>query len=178
MPETKILSTKTVFTSKYFKVNNVTIERTGKQFTKDIIERTPVVLILPYTTDNMIFMERQYRDALQRMSLELVAGQMDPGEDPLKAAQRELQEETGLIAKKWKKIAKWDQAVNMQTEVHVFFATDLEEGEPHLDEDEVIEVIKMPLTEVLEKIENNEMTAAFHIAAILLFDRLKREGKV
>ena len=118
------------------------------------------------------------RDALNRMSLELVAGTIEKDGDPLETAKRELREESGFTAKNWKKLYEWDLSANMNAKVHLFAATDLEPGKQKLDFDEEIEIIKLPIEKVLEKIENAEITAASHIAAILLFDRLRKEGKL
>jgi len=172
----KLLSTKTVFSSKYFKVNQNVIERNGKKFTKDFVERNPVVLIIPYTADE-VYLESQFRDALGKMNLEIVAGTIEVGGDPLETAKRELKEEAGLIAKTWKKIAEWQLSPNMQAKIHVFAATDLETGEQQLDFDEEITIIKMPLQKALKNIETGEMITASHIAALLLFERLVKERK-
>src|SRR5579863_6374429 len=128
----KILSSKTVFTSKYFKVNQKIIERNGKTFTKDFIEKNPTVLVIPYTSTNEIYIESQFRASLERIVLEVVAGNIETGDDPLESAKRELKEEAGLTAKKWKKIAEWNLSANMYSKIHVFAATDLEEGEQKL----------------------------------------------
>lgn len=178
MSDSKIISTKTVYQSKFFKVDQVEIERDGKRFTKDFIERVPVVFILPYTAQNEIYLELQYRDIFQKSLLEIIAGQIDPEEDPLEAAKRELQEETGLQAKNWKKVATWQVGANQKQTIHLFFATDLEEGEQQLDEDEEIETVKLSLDEALQKVENGEISIGSHAATILLFDKLKREGKL
>jgi ADP-ribose diphosphatase len=178
MPDTKILSSKTVFTSKFFKVINKNIERNGKRFSKDLIEKNPIVLIIPYTADNEIYIESQYRDAFGGLSLEVVAGTIENNDDPLDTAKRELEEEAGLSAKSWKKIAQWQISSNMNAVAHFFIATDLKEGKQHLDEDEEITILKLPFEEVLKKVENGEMKVAYHIAALLLFDRLRKEGKI
>lgn len=174
----KILSTKTLFASKYFKINQRVIERNGKTFTKDFIERNPVVMIIPYTSDYDIYIEEQFRDALGKVCLELVAGNIEEGDDPLESAKRELKEEAGLIAKKWSKVCEWNLSVNMKAPIHLFAVTDLEEGEQQLDDDEEITIKKMPLESIVKKIENGEITTPSHIAGLLLFDRLLKEGKI
>lgn len=179
MTQSKIVAKKEILKSKHFRVDHITVERNGKIFEKDLVERIPVVLILPYTKDNEVYLESQYRDALEKTSLEVVAGSMDhPDEDPLVTAKRELEEETGLTAATWKSLGVWNLSVNMKAKIHLFLATDLTEGKPHLDDDEIIDVVKMPLTKALAKIESGEITAASHIALLLLFDRLRKEGKV
>jgi ADP-ribose pyrophosphatase len=172
-----VLSTKTVYTSKYFKVIQKTIERNGQKFTKDIIERNSSVIIIPYIKDE-IYLESQYRDSFDRMNLEVVQGTITTGDDPLETAKRELQEEVGLTAKTWKKLAEWELSAILKAKQYIFAATDIEQTEQHLEFDEEIEVMKMPLEKVLHKIENGELTTASHIAALLLFDRLRREGKL
>lgn len=173
----KILSTNTVFSSRYFTISRNIIERNGKTFTKDFIHRTPTVYIIPYTNDE-IYLELQYRDAFKKNLLEIVAGKIEQNDTPLEAAKRELREETGLSANTWMKIADWDLSANMQSKIHVYVATDLTVHKQKLDIDEQIEIIKMPLTAVIDKVMNGEITIASNIAALFLFDKLKREGKL
>jgi ADP-ribose pyrophosphatase len=173
----KILSTKTVFTSKYFKVIQKVIERHGKTFTKDLIEKNSTVFVIPYT-ENEIYIESQYRDAYEKELIEVVAGKIESGKDPLETAKRELLEEAGLIANKWTKIAEWDMSANILEKIYVYAVTDLEEKKQHLDVDEEIKIMRLPFEEVLDKINNGEITIASNIAALFLFDKLKGEGKL
>jgi len=135
------------------------------------------VIIIPYTDDE-IYLESQYRDALGKINLEAVQGTIATGDDPLQTAKRELEEETGLVARKWKKLAQWDLSAILDAKQYIFAATDFEQKEQHLEFDEEIEIMKMPRTTILDKIETGELTTASHIAALLLFDRLRREGKI
>jgi ADP-ribose pyrophosphatase len=174
----KIISKEEVYKAKYFRVSKITLERNGKTFTKEFIERNSTVVIIPYTSENEIYIESQFRDALNRVTLEAVAGQIEEGDDPLYTAKKELLEETGLTARTWHKLAEWDLSVNMKSKVHVFAAADLTQGEAKPDEDEEIEMIKMPLDEVIAKIENGELTGTSHIAALFLFKKMREEGKL
>jgi ADP-ribose diphosphatase len=174
----KILSTKTVFTSRYFKVIHKDIERNGKQFSKEFIERIPSVLIIPYNADNSIYLVSEFRDAFNKKVLNLIGGKMEQGDDPLESAKRELKEEAGLTAKIWKKLYEWELNVNMNSKIYLFAATDLEKGEQQLEIDEEIDVVKFPVDTILEKVENGEISTTEDIAALLLFDRLRKEGKV
>jgi ADP-ribose diphosphatase len=174
----KILSSKPLFTSRYFKVIQNTIERDGKTFTKDFVKRNSITLIIPYTADNELYMEKQFRDALGEDVIEFPAGQIEGDDDPLETAKRELKEEAGLTAKKWDKLAEWQLSANMDAKIYVYAATELQEGEQELEFDEEITLVKMPLTGLSEKIEKGEMKIASHIAAALLFERLRTEGKL
>jgi ADP-ribose pyrophosphatase len=172
------LSSKTVYQAKYFRIVQKQIERNGKTFTKDFIERSSVVSILPITDQGEIYLEKQYRDAFGKEILEIVAGTMENDDNPLESAKRELQEETGLTAANWKQIASWELSVNMLAKQYIFVATGITEGPSHLDEDEQIDVIKMPFEEAVEKAVSGEIIATTHIAAILLYDKLKKDGKI
>lgn len=174
----KILSTEVTYTAKYFKINRKTLERNGKTFTKDFIERVPVVMIIPYTADGQVYLESQYRDAHKRKCIEVIAGHMEEPFDPLENAKRELEEETGLTAKKWKLIAQWEQTPNMNAPLYIFAATDLTHGEQRLDADEEIEVVKMPVAEAVQQIVDGTMDIALEIAPLLFFEKLWKEGEI
>ncbi|HSW47922.1 MAG TPA: NUDIX hydrolase [Candidatus Saccharimonadales bacterium] len=178
MTKTKIISTIPAYISKYFRVDKVEIERNGKTFAKDILTRSSSVIILPINDQDEIYLVSQYRDSYQKVLLETVAGHMEEGETPLEAARKELQEETGITAKTWKHLKKIHTSANIHDEVNIFFATELTTGEQNQDEDEDIEIVKIPFAEALSKIEKGEISVSSNIAAILLVDKLKKEGKL
>lgn len=176
--ESKLQSTKKVFQSTHFHIDEIVVSKEGKEFTKDLITWKPIVYVIPYTEKGEVYLEMQWRDALQRIGLEVVAGHIEASEDLLIAAKRELEEETGLIAKRWTQLTTFDLSMNIRAKLTVFAATELEEGENNLDDDESIALVKMPLAEAIEKVEKGEITGAGHVAALLLFDKMKREGKL
>lgn len=175
--KSKIISTKNIHKSKYFQVDSVKLERNGKTFTKDIISRTPAVIILPETSSGEIYLVSQYRDSMREVLLETVAGHMEDGDTPLQAAKRELRQETGLTAKIWKQLETLYVSANMNAVAHVFYATDLEEGEQDLDIDEDITIVKIPFDTALRKIDAGEIRVSSNIASLLLLDRWKREAR-
>ena len=174
----KILSQKTVFKSKFFRVDQITIERNGKTFTKDLIIRSQFVKILPLTAENEIYLIYQYRDALQKVVLEVVGGTIEKEMEPLETAKRELEEEAGLLAHMWKKIATVQLSANLVSIDHFFLAKDLEITKPHPDDDEDLKVIKMPFQEAVTKVITGEISIASNIAAILMLDKLLKQGKI
>jgi 8-oxo-dGTP pyrophosphatase MutT (NUDIX family) len=119
--------------------------------------------------DEMVLV-RQYRHGIGESSLELPAGVMEPGEEPLVAARRELCEETGYVAERWASIAAFATEPSRQTvRAHFFCALGAEPtGTRALDESEDIEVVRVPRRSVLGLIESGEITHGVHVGAILL----------
>ncbi|MGI8419947.1 MAG: NUDIX domain-containing protein [Candidatus Levyibacteriota bacterium] len=172
----KVISKQEVYKAKYFRITKVELEKNGKKFTKEFIERNSTVFILPIAADGTLHMISQHRDAFNKTLLEVVAGTMEEGADPLETAKRELSEETGLTAKNWKQIAQWELSVNMNSPMYVFVATDLKEGEAHLDEDEEITNVTLSLDEAIKKVVSGEIIASSHVACLLLYRMLREEG--
>jgi ADP-ribose pyrophosphatase len=174
----KILSTKTVYKTNFFKVDQVEIERKGKVFKKEIISRRPHVLILPLTNENEIYLIKQFRDVYQKELLEVVAGYIEEDEDPLAGAKRELKEETGLSANNWNHLTTIQTSANMNSTIYIYVAKDLTEGVSEQEEDEEISLIKIPFDEAVKKVVEGEIFVSAYMTAILLLDKLKKEGKI
>jgi ADP-ribose pyrophosphatase len=133
--------------------------------------RPDIVLILPVTPTQEIVFVRQYRHGVNEILLELPAGTFDPHrENSLKAAKRELQEETGYGATNLTKIATlFDNPVKDTNKIHLFVAEDaIPTGKQKLDETEAIEVILIPKLKIKEKIIEGEICVCGSIAAIFL----------
>lgn len=178
MSNSKIISSKNVFKSRYFKVDKEQIERDGKVFTKDILKRTSSVIVLPINENDEIILVSQYRDSHQKFLLETVAGHIEEGETPLESAKKELEEETGFSAKTWKHICSIHTSANIQDEVHIFYAENLTEGKQNFDEDENIQIVKVPFSKALEKIDTGEISVSSNIASLLLLDRWRSEAGI
>ena len=178
MSQTKILSEQTILKSSKFQVDKVSLERNGKIFTKDIITRNDIVVILPITSNNEIYLIKQYRDAFQKELLEVIGGTIDTEASPLETAKRELKEEAGLTAKTWKQLQTVAISANIKGNVFVFLASDLTEGVQTPDEDEEITVIKMTISEAVQKVVNGEFFIASDIAHILFLNQLQEEGRL
>lgn len=174
----KIVLQEEVYRAKYFRIEKVELEKNGKRFTKEFIKRNTAIHILPITPDGKVYLLKQHRDAFNKTLLEIVAGTMEEGGDPLETAKRELKEETGITAKHWKQIMQWELSVNMNSPIYVFVATELEVGEAHPDEDEEITPIIMTLDEAIQKVFSGEIVGASHAASLLLYKQLLTEGKI
>ncbi len=140
----------------------------GHVATREIVEHPGAVGIVALTSDDGLLLVQQYRKAAETLTLEIPAGTLGPGEDPLACAVRELKEETGYTAGTMHSICSFYTAVGFCTEMmHLFVARDLEPGEAANEEDESIEVVTASVTSALEMIERHSIVDAKTVAAVL-----------
>jgi ADP-ribose pyrophosphatase len=182
----QLLSSKLVYQGPLFRVmHDKIIEPTGKANERDVIRHNGSVVILAIDRSKSkknpwIVMERQYRHAANQYLWELPAGKLDAGEDPLAGAQRELAEETGYAAKKWKPLVEYYASPGFLGEsMKVFIAEGLVAGDAHPEEDEEIEFRLVKLSECLKMIEKGEILDGKTLTSVLLYARLtagKRKG--
>ena len=144
----------------------------GVEIVRDIVNPGEAAVILPINENNEVVFERQLRESIGKISLELPAGRVDPGEDAIHAAKRELEEETGLIAENIEHMITLYPSTGYTSEkVHIFLARDFKEGHIKLDAtEEIIDLVKIPLDECIEKVKNGEFENASQIIAILLYN--------
>ena len=144
----------------------------GVEIVRDIVNPGEAAVILPINENNEVVFERQLRESIGKISLELPAGRVDPGEDAIHAAKRELEEETGLIAENIEHMITLYPSTGYTSEkVHIFLARNFKEGHIKLDAtEEIIDLVKIPLDECIEKVKNGELENASQIIAILLYN--------
>jgi len=130
--------------------------------------KNKAIAIVPLDNDRNTWIVGQDRYTLGEFSWEVPMGGAPDDETPLACAKRELKEETGLTAEKWTEIMRLHTSNSITDEEgFVFIAEDLSEGEPEFDDTEVLEVRKLPLSNVLEMVNRGEITDAISVAAIL-----------
>jgi ADP-ribose pyrophosphatase len=173
-----LLKSKVSYTGPMFRVTTDTVlEPSGRTSVRDVIRHNGSVVILATDEskkkkDPWIVMERQYRYAAGQFLWELPAGKLDPGEDALTGAKRELSEETGYQAKKWKSIVDYFASPGFMGEkMFIFHAEGLVAGDAHPEEDEAIDFRLVRLSEVLEWIDKGRILDGKTMVGVMLFAR-------
>ncbi|MBQ1260529.1 MAG: NUDIX hydrolase [Clostridia bacterium] len=148
----------------------------GEESTREFCLHVGAVCVLPLLADGSVIMERQYRYAHSRVFLEIPAGKLDSkAEDPLEAAKRELREETGAIAGKYTHLGKFVSTPALVDEViDMYLAEDISFTERELDDDEFLEVVKIPLSELYEMVMRGEIQDAKTQTAVLKVWQLRK----
>ena len=131
----------------------------GKPTIREYIKHPGAVVILPVFDDGSVLMERQYRYPLDQVFIEFPAGKIDPGEESLVTAKRELLEETGYTATDWRYLCTIHNAIAYSDEhLDIFLARGLSEGKADLDDGEFLETFKAPLADLLEWVRKGKIT--------------------
>ena len=145
---------------------------TGKVVKREVVEHPGGVTILPVDEDGSCYMVRQFRYPFGRMMLEAPAGKLEYGEDHRDCAVRELSEETGFTADELVYLGGCCTSPGFSTEVlHIYLALGLHAGECHPDQDEFLNVEKIPLSELSRMVMAGEIDDAKTIVAVLKAER-------
>ncbi|MDR3345120.1 MAG: NUDIX hydrolase [Oscillospiraceae bacterium] len=130
----------------------------GKTARREVVEHSGGVMIAPLTDSGELIFVRQFRYPYGKVLPELPAGKLEPGEEPLAAGLRELREETGAAAGRTVSLGQFYPTPGYCSEViHMFAALNLTEGTPQPDEDEYLEIVRIPLDEALRMVLANEI---------------------
>jgi ADP-ribose pyrophosphatase len=178
----RIISSKTVYRGPVFSVTTDNVEEPGGvRARRDVIHHTGSVVVLAVddsASTPRVLLERQYRHAAKDFLWELPAGRIDPGEQELQAAKRELLEETGYTARKWRRILKFYASPGFVAEtMAVFLATGLCAGEAQPEDDEVIYKRLVPLPAAVRMALGGTIKDAKTIASVLWLDHASRTTK-
>src|SRR5258707_8585919 len=153
----KILSSKTVFKAKLFDVVEETLLADNKEYLFSAVYSKPTASVIPITPKGEIYLIKQYRYMFGEYMLGIVSGFIEENETPLQAAKRELREEAGIEASQWEQIAKITVMRSVvQHFVNIFIAKDLEITSSNVQDEEEIELVKMPLSEAEERVMNGQ----------------------
>lgn len=166
----KTLGSEKVFEGRVFDLRQDKVRLSnGRVAYLDILEHSGSVTILPLDDEDNIWFVYQYRHPAGYKVLELPAGALEQGEDPFECARREMREEIGMGAKTIKKIGEFFLAPGYSTEfMHIFLATSLFPASLPQDEDEIIEIKRLPLDVAMGKAASGQILDAKTIAALFI----------
>jgi ADP-ribose pyrophosphatase len=179
----RVLSAQTAYQGPLFRVDKEQVtEPVCGTVIRDIIRHGGSVVILAIDDakkkDPLVVLERQYRHAAGQFLYEIPAGKIDPNEDRLAAAKRELAEETGFRAKKWTKLARYYASPGFLAEwMQVFLAEGLTPGATSFDEDECLEIMLVPFSELLRLIDKGQIHDGKTLIAAISYARLRAMPK-
>jgi ADP-ribose pyrophosphatase len=173
----RVLSSREVYRGSVFWVTaDEVLEPTGVRVRRDVVRHSGSIVVLAIQ-DGKVLLERQYRHAAGRFLYELPAGRIDPGESELKAAKRELLEETGFTARKWKRVLRfWASPGFVAESMSIYRAHDLTAGTAEPEDDEVIHIQFVPLKKAVAMVFGGRIQDAKTIAGVLWLDRQSRRA--
>lgn len=180
----ELISSTVIYQGPLFRVcQDKLIEPGGLPSQRDVIRHNGSAVILAIDkskskSDPWVVIERQYRHAANQFLWELPAGKLEPGEDPLAGAKRELAEETGYSARKWTPLVEYYPSPGFLGEpMKVFLAEGLIAGEATPEEDEEIDFRLVRLSDILQMIERGAIHDGKTLSGVLLYAWLTRKGK-
>jgi ADP-ribose pyrophosphatase len=164
------------YTGNIINVDKVTVLLpSGREATRDVVRHPGAAVVVPILDNGNILLVKQYRKPCDMISLEIPAGKLDKGEEPIACAERELAEETGYHAKSLHKVMTIHSTPGFSDEVlHMYVATGLTKFDACPDEDEFITCGEYSVTDCISMVNSGEITDAKTIIGIFLADRIIR----
>ena len=164
----EVISTTEIYSGKIFDVDVSEIRHGEAEYKREIVRHPGSAVMVAVFADKTVALVRQYRYAAEKFLLEIPAGTLDKDEAPEIAAARELEEEIGVKAGKIEKLVEFYVSPGFLTEkMFVFLATDLEESEQKLEEDEILSIERHSFPEAFEKIRSGEIEDAKTIVGLI-----------
>ena len=146
----------------------------GRHAVREYIKHPGAVVILPVFDDGQVLLENQFRYPLHRAFIEFPAGKLDPNEDPLDCAKRELVEETGYTATDWQYVCTIHNAIAYADEyLDIYLARGLVAGEQKLDDGEFLELFTAPLDDLLQWVREGKVTDVKTVIGAFWLDKLR-----
>ena len=168
----ELLSREEVFGGRLISVVRDTVREGEQTYLREVVRHPGGAAAVPFFEDGSVAFVSQYRHPARKYVLELPAGKLDPGERPAETAARELEEELGLVAGRLEQLSEFYTTPGFCEErLWVFLATDLRETALRREEDEIIEVVRMPFARALEMAVAGEFEDAKTIIGLLLAAR-------
>jgi ADP-ribose pyrophosphatase len=165
----RILNSVERFRGRIFNVTVDSIQEGDKVYEREVVHHPGSAVIVPVFADGTLALVRQYRHPAVRYLLEAPAGTLNPGEVPEEGAARELEEELGFVAGRLEKLSEFFVSPGFcEEKMWVYLATELSETRQQLEDDEILEVVRLPFSQALSMITTGEIEDAKTIIGIML----------
>ena len=165
----EFINSKKIFSGRIFDVTVDTVREGDRTYVREVVHHRGSAVMVPAFDDGTIALVRQYRHPAVKYLLELPAGTLDDKERPEEGAARELEEELGVVAGKLEKLCEFFVSPGFcEEKMWLYLATDLKETKQRLEDDELIEVVRLPIDQALQMITNGEIEDAKTIIGLLL----------
>ena len=149
----------------------------GRESTREYIVHPGAVVVIPVFDNGDLLLERQHRYPLHRDFIELPAGKIDPGEDDLACARRELEEETGYTAAEWREVTTIYPCIGYSDERLAFYlAKGLKEGNHRRDHDEFLEILRVPFGEAMQWVRDGRICETKTVIGLFWLEKMLNEG--
>ena len=174
MSEEKTLSSRLIYDGQIVKLRVDTVRMPGGRETRrEIVEHSDCVAIVAIDNDNNVLLVKQFRKAVEKELLEIPAGGVDPGEDPVTAVRREMQEETGYLPRKVERLGGFYSTPGYCTEyLHLYLATDLTPSQLFAEDTESIKLVRVPISQIPGLITSGSICDAKSVAGLLIYSSL------
>ena len=147
----------------------------GRQTSREVVEHGDCVAVIPLDADGNVLLVRQFRKPVEKDLLEIPAGCIDPGEEPVATVRREMREETGYLPRKIEKLGGFYASPGYCTEyLHLYLATDLVPDRLQAEDTDSIELVRVPLSRIAGLVASGDICDAKSIAGLLLYLSLNK----
>ena len=165
----QILKSEEIFRGRVFDVTLDTIKEGDKIYQREVVHHPGSAVIIPVFDDGTIALVRQYRHPAVRYLLEAPAGTLNRGEAPEEGAARELEEELGFVAARLEKLTEFFVSPGFcEEKMWVYLATEMTKTQQQLEDDEIVEVVRIPFSQALNMITTGEIDDAKTIIGVML----------
>jgi len=171
LSEEKTLSSQLIYDGRVIKLRVDTVRMPGGRETRrEIVEHRDCVAIIAIDADDNMLLVEQFRKPVEKELLEIPAGGIDPGEDPVTTVRREMQEETGYLPRKVERLGGFYSTPGYCTEyLHLYLATDLTPNPLYAEDTESIKLTRVPISQIPSLIASGSICDAKSIAGLLTY---------
>jgi len=172
--EEKTLSSQLIYDGQVVKLRVDTVRIPGgREAQREIVEHSDCAAIVAIDADGKVLLVKQFRKAVEKELLEIPAGGIEPGEDPMTAVRREMQEETGYLPQRVERLGGFYSTPGYCTEyLHLFLATDLTPSQLFAEDTDSIKLVRVPISQIPDLIASGSICDAKSIAGLLIYSSL------